>query len=108
MNAKAKRRYGLFALIPLTFLVVACGGGGGSGPPPTPPPVGKFSNASLAGQYAFSMTGSELCGGSGSLFTRVGSFTADGNGNITTGLEDINVCAGTATLEFTSGQREMV
>lgn len=104
MNAKAKRRYGLLALIPLTSLVVACGGGGGSGPPPTPPPVGKFSNANLAGQYALSMTGSELCGGSGSVFTRVGSFTADGNGNIITGLEDINVCAGTATLEFTSGR----
>src|SRR5207253_1834501 len=60
--------------------------------------------ASLAGQYAFSMTGSELCAGVGSLFTRAGSFTADGHGNITTGLEDINVCTGTATLQFTGGK----
>jgi len=50
------------------------------------------------------MTGSELCAGVGSLFTRVGSFTADGNGNITIGLEDINVCQGTAILEFTTGR----
>jgi len=67
------------------------------------PPPGKFSNASLTGQYAFSMTGTELCGGTGSIFTRVGSFTADGNGHITTGLEDVNVCPGTGTLQFTGG-----
>jgi len=104
MNSEAKRLYVLLALIPFSYLLVACGDGGGSAPPPPSPPVGKFSNASLAGQFAFSMTGSELCAGVGSLFTRVGSFTADGNGNITTGLEDVNVCAGTATLEFTGGR----
>src|SRR5439155_1266884 len=102
MNTQAKRLYLLLALIPLLFLAAACGGG--SAPLPPPPPPAKFSNASLAGQYAFSMTGSELCAGVGSLFTRAGSFTADGHGNITTGLEDINVCTGTATLQFTGGK----
>src|SRR5262249_61393014 len=99
MNAKAKRRYGLLALIPLTSLFVACGGGGGSGPPPTPPPVGKFSNASLAGQYALSMTGSGLCGGSGSAVTRVGSFTSDRHGHKPTGRGGTHLVAGTDTSD---------
>jgi hypothetical protein len=86
-----------------TFFATACGNGGsGSGAPPPPP--GKFSNASLAGQYAFSMSGTELCAGSSSIFTRAGSFIADGKGNVTGGLEDINVCTGAATLQFTSGR----
>ena len=103
MNTQATRLYLLLALIPLLLLAAACGGGGGSSSPP-PPPAAKFSNASLAGQYAFSMTGSELCAGVGSLFSRAGSFTADGRGNITTGLEDINACTGTAILQFTGGK----
>jgi hypothetical protein len=77
----------------LALLAAACGGGGNGdngGPPPPPPP--KFSNGSLSGQYAFSMNGTELCAGQGSFFARVGTFTADGNGNITNGLEDLNVC----------------
>ena len=101
MNTRATRLYLLLALIPLLLLAAACGGGGGSA---SQPPPAKFSNASLAGQYAFSMTGSELCAGVGSLFSRAGSFTADGRGNITTGLEDINVCTGTAILQFTGGK----
>src|SRR5712664_3314566 len=52
------------------------------------------------------MSGTELCSGSGlpmpSFFTRAGSFTADGSGHITGGLEDINVCAGVFTLPFTN------
>ena len=103
MNTSAKRVCALLALVSLSLVAVACGGGG-SNPPAPPPPPGKFSNASLTGQYAFSMTGTELCGGTGSIFTRVGTFTADGNGHITTGLEDVNVCPGTATLQFTGGQ----
>jgi hypothetical protein len=79
----------------------ACGGGGSTLPPP-PPPVGNFSNASLKGQYAFSMSGTELCAGTGSFFGRIGTFTADGNGNITGGVEDVNVCTGTSTLAFTN------
>jgi hypothetical protein len=88
----------------LTLVAAAFEGacsGGGSAPPP-PPPVGNFSNASLKGQYAFSMSGTELCAGTGSFFGRIGTFTADGNGNITGGVEDVNVCTGTSTLAFTN------
>ena len=89
--------------IALALFAGACGGGrgnNGGGPPPPPP---KFSNASLSGQYAFSMSGTELCQGQGSLFARIGTFTADGHGNITNGLEDLNVCSGMDIQQFTGG-----
>jgi hypothetical protein len=64
----------------------ACSSGGSSITPP-PPPTG-FSNSDLQGQYAFSMTGTT---GDNIPFTRVGSFIADGKGDITGGAEDVNV-----------------
>jgi len=77
----------------------ACGGGGST--PTPPPPVGNFSNSSLSGQYAFSMSGTDAI--TGSFFARVGSFTADGNGNITGGIEDVNTALnGPQTLAFTA------
>jgi hypothetical protein len=76
------------ALCFATF-AAACGGGGST--PTPPPPTGNFSNASLKGQYAFYMSGTNASTG---FFARIGSFTADGNGNITTGLEDVDVVSG--------------
>ncbi len=61
-----------------------CGGGGSNIAPP--PPNGGFSNSSLKGQYAYSMSGQDL---NGAFIARIGTFTADGNGNITGGLEDM-------------------
>jgi hypothetical protein len=75
----------LFAVAALATFTGACSSGVG-GPPP-PPPAGKFSAASLKGSYAFQMSGTD---GVGSLISRVGSFTADGMGNITAGIEDVN------------------
>lgn len=76
----------------------ACSGGGST--PAPPPATGNFSNASLKGQYAFSMNGSDAI--TGSFFARVGSFTADGSGNIITGIEDVNTALnGPQTLAFT-------
>ncbi|HTZ48538.1 MAG TPA: hypothetical protein VMH20_13150 [Verrucomicrobiae bacterium] len=69
------------AMVVLAMSLVACGGT----KPPTPP-TGKFSNASLNGQYAFLMSGIDLSGG---YFAQSGSFTADGDGHITGGLEDV-------------------
>jgi hypothetical protein len=67
----------------LAMALAGCGGGSNIVPPP---PSGNFSNASLKGQYAFSMSGVDL---TGAYIARVGSFTADGAGNITAGLEDV-------------------
>ncbi len=74
----------------------ACGGGGSSVTPP--PPTGNFSAADLNGQYAFVTSGEVFTPGSISAIplSRVGSFTADGQGHITGGVEDVNL-AGTPT-----------
>jgi len=72
------------ALLGLLVLLTACGGGGGGVAPP--PPAGNFTTASLKGQYAFSMSGVDS---TGAYIARIGSFTADGSGNIITGLEDV-------------------
>lgn len=86
----------------LALFAASCGGGGSNvGPPPPPPITGGFSNASLNGQYAFSMSGTDDVG---SFFGRIGSIIADGNGRITSGLEDVaDFSSGTGTFDFTSG-----
>jgi len=90
----------LFSLSVPALLVAGCGGGPSSTPPP---PVGNFSNSSLKGQYAFSMGGQD--GNTGAFITRVGSFTADGNGTITAATEDvINTGAtGGGRVQFANG-----
>jgi hypothetical protein len=71
--------------IAMAGFLAACGGSGSNVTPP--PPTGNFSNASLNGQYAFSMSGVDL--NSGASIARVGSLAADGQGHITSGLEDV-------------------
>jgi len=53
----------------------------------------QFSNASIQGPYAFSFSGFNANGD----FSLAGSFQADGAGNITNGLEDLNGGAGLFT-----------
>lgn len=65
--------------------LAGCGGSGSNITPP--PPAGNFSNASLNGQYAFSMSGVDL--NSGAYIARIGSLAADGQGHVTSGLEDL-------------------
>jgi hypothetical protein len=96
-----KRIASLIALLFAGFLT-SCGGNGSSVTPP--PPAGNFSNASLNGQYAFSMGGIEAV--TGGYTARVGSIAADGNGNITAGLEDVlNLTTGAppSLLTFSNG-----
>jgi hypothetical protein len=84
------------------FWSAACSGNGIVNPPP---PVGKYSKASLNGQYAFVTDGESFTGGlSATPLARTGSFTADGLGNITAGVEDVNA-AGTVSpaLQITGG-----
>jgi hypothetical protein len=84
----------------LAGFLAACGGGSTINPPP---PSGNFSNASLTGQYAFLMSGVDP---NGAYLARVGSFTADGNGHITAGLEDVTDLGATGSanlVSFTGG-----
>ncbi|HZC66307.1 MAG TPA: hypothetical protein VE545_07020 [Candidatus Dormibacteraeota bacterium] len=73
----------------------ACGGGSNVVPPP---PTGGFSAASLNGTYAFSLTGEDAIG---FPIFRIGSFQADGNGNITGAIEDVNDGGSISAFEFT-------
>jgi hypothetical protein len=79
----------LLALVSTFSLAVIAGCGGGSSGTVAPPnPSGGnnagFSNASLNGNYVFSAHG--LTGNN--VFAVAGTFTADGAGNITTGVRD--------------------
>jgi hypothetical protein len=95
---------------PLTLVLVAVAAlfaaacGGNSAPSVPPPPAGKFSNASLKGTYAFSMSGSDAGVNFGAFIARVGSFTADGNGGITAAIEDVTDAGSLPQfVQFTSG-----
>jgi len=81
----------------------ACGGGTNFATPP--PPVGRYTLASLKGQYAYVTNGETFNGSlSATPLARTGSFTADGLGNITGGVEDVNAAGITSlALQITGG-----
>ena len=61
-----------------------------------------FGNAVLQGPYAFSLSGKFTSPTvANPFFLRTGSFTADGNGSLIFGIEDINPPGSTATTSFT-------
>ena len=61
----------------------------------------SFSNSSLKGNYVFSLSGLDV---NGSAFYALGAITADGNGNITGGEEDVNgVSLGYLSASSTTG-----
>jgi hypothetical protein len=51
--------------------------------------ISGYSTSSFQGPFAFSMTGTNASG----AFARAGSFTADGAGHLSGGLEDVNAAA---------------
>jgi hypothetical protein len=53
-----------------------------------------YSISSLQGHFAFTVAGRILSGVSSGAFFRAGSFVADGAGNLSGGLEDINEASG--------------
>ena len=69
----------------------ACSNGGSN--VVVPPPNNGFSNSSLDGQYAFSMSGTDASNPANGEepFARVGSFITDGKGDILGGSEDVNI-----------------
>lgn len=89
----------LLLLLASALVGVVAGCGGGSSGPTPPPPTGGFTNASLKGQYAFSMSGTDA---SGAYIARTGSFIADGSGNITGGLEDVVSLGSSSTPSLVS------
>lgn len=80
-----------FLGVAATLLVLIFTGCGGSANNPTP--QGGFNNGNLNGAYAISFSGTDANG----FFAAAGTITANGNGQITTGVLDVNrsVNAGT-------------
>jgi len=79
----ANRAVQLLAAIGVLWFAVGCGNGSSHS-------SGKnFSNASLNGNYTYTLDGNyfKLPGGNGA-YQEAGTFVADGNGNITGGMDD--------------------
>jgi hypothetical protein len=99
----AMQRIFIAGTLALGFHAAACGGGNGTftpTPTPTPTPQGSYSLASLNGTYAFSMSGTDNF--QGLAISRIGSFHADGQGNITMAIEDVNDGGSFSTFNFTA------
>src|SRR6266853_1704856 len=60
--------------------------------------ISGYSTSSFQGRFAFSMSGRNASG----AFFRAGSFSADGNGSLNSGLEDVNAasCATTNPISY--------
>jgi hypothetical protein len=87
---------GLFiSVIIAVSLLSGCGNNSSTSGSITPP--SGSNNALLQGQYAFEFAGQNGAG----FLTAAGSFTSDGKGNITAGLEDVNNGSGIQSLTFT-------
>ncbi len=83
----------------------ACGSSGGPTIQP-PPPTGNYKLANLNGTYAFVSSGEVLTSTFGSAipFVRTGSFIANGQGNITGGVEDVvNASGGVSAASSITG-----
>src|SRR5579863_3889088 len=92
-------RLAFFLTLVAAIFAAACGNSGSVVTPP--PPVGGFTNASLKGQYVFSMSGSDTA--TGDFFARIGVFVADGQGGISSGVEDVNTpSVGQQTIAYTT------
>ncbi len=91
------KRLLLALLAAAALLSAACNGGNVIANPP--PPVGKYTLASLKGQYVFVTNGESFIAGAltATPLARTGVFNADGLGNITSGVEDVNA-DGTTSL----------
>lgn len=83
-NLPSRVAYKLLLIFGVSLLGVAVGCGGSSGP--SVPITGSFSNSSLSGSYTYHLYGLDTNG----QYAEAGVFTADGNGNITSGTDDFN------------------
>jgi len=95
-----RNRLILPAILSSLAILAACGGS--SNPTVTPPPSGSFSNGNLSGTYVFSVTGTDA---GNNFVAMMGTFTADGKGNISSGIIDVNGTGGAPLLgaAITSG-----
>lgn len=88
----SKSRIAIVAIV-ISFGLVLIGCGTGGGTRFALPPSGSFTNASLSGTYAFSVSGTNQFG----FIAIAGSVQADGNGNLSSGILDVNNSGSVAT-----------
>jgi hypothetical protein len=85
--------------ISLLLFLMGCGSSG------APFPItGNYSNSTLSGNYTFSISGRQVVALNGTTegpYREAGVFTADGNGNITSGTEDFNSAGVFGTISST-------
>lgn len=82
-----RHQFVLPVILAALAVLPGCGGGGNNTTKGTPPPTGSFSNSNLNGTYVFSVAGTDS---GGNYMATVGTFTADGKGNISGGTLDFN------------------
>ena len=85
------RGYKRFSLVAMATVLIMLSAGCGGNASSTPTPTGGFSNASINGAYAFSFSGNDAVNG---FFAVAGTLTANGSGQITSGVIDINRVGG--------------
>ena len=87
LPARTAEKVLLVSVLGLLSFSLACGS---SGSRSNPPVKGNFSNASLIGQYTYSLSGISEISNTTSFasYTEAGVFTADGKGNISGGTDD--------------------
>lgn len=99
MPTRVRAAVVMSTLLATTIVLAGCGSSQ-SAPynQPTAPPSGAFSNASLAGTYVVSFSGSDISGGNETFFALAGTLTANGSGTFTGGTLDLIDPALGATL----------
>jgi hypothetical protein len=93
-------------LVGVSLVLLGFASGCGSSNSAPFPITGNFSNSSMNGPYAYVLSGIQvIIDNSGtvtqSTYREAGVFTADGNGNITTGTEDFNDGSGLQSVQIT-------
>lgn len=92
----SKVLYKLGFIAGVASLIGAAGCGGG-GPVIIPHQTGNYSNASFKGSYVFQIHG--FVSATGNPYREVGVITADGNGNITAGVDNANTVGSGGALQ---------
>lgn len=90
----------LLSLCVAVATLSGCGSSSGSGSSTfNPPPVqaASYSNASVSGTYAVNLTDGDANG----IYTSMGTFSADGNGNLSSGALTEYTIGGSCTVTFT-------
>ena len=100
---KLRARWANRCLQTTVALAVTCFAlGCGRGDPSSDPSQPAFTNANLKGNYTYKLAGTYFSSTSGSgSYSEAGTFVADGNGNITDGVDDFVQSSGGASGSVT-------